>query len=169
MVTLQKKTKKQKKVVALGPNLKFKRYHKNDIRFVTYKIGKTNLKRFDFGLKALEAGRLTPKQLETTRRACVRRLQHKKDKFIAHNTPCWPVTKKAKGLRMGKGKGAVHYYTSPVNGGAVLYQLDNKGGSSHSLHILKKMQKVLPVRTKLLISKNFNQEGFFREKNIKNF
>lgn len=82
-----KKKQKQKKVIALGPTLKFKRYHKNGIQLVTYKHSKSYLKKFDFGLKSLEAGRLTPKQLEATRRACVRRLMHKKDKFIVHNKP----------------------------------------------------------------------------------
>lgn len=66
---------------------------------------------------------------------------------------------------MGKGKGAVHYYTSAVNGGSVLYQLDNKGGDQHSVNLLKKMQKVLPVKTKLMISDSRKQERFFTKQN----
>lgn len=87
LVKKKNKQGKSKKSLIIGPVLKFKRLHKDCIRAISYKITKINLKKHDYGLKSLEAGRFNPKQLETARRIITRRVHHKKDKYIIHSKP----------------------------------------------------------------------------------
>jgi large subunit ribosomal protein L16 len=163
----KKKTKKKnKKPIMLGPVLKFKKYHKDCIRRTCYSDTQTHLKKHDYGLKSIEAGRLNPKQLETIRRTITRRVHHKKDKYVIHSKPKWPVTKKARGIRMGKGKGAVHYYTSPVSSGSILYQIEGKSGHLKVLSLLKKVAKKLPTKTRHLVKPLRRQEIFKDKKQL---
>lgn len=77
----------------------------------------------DFGLKSLERGRLTARQIEAARRAMTR--------FIKRGGKVWirvfpdkPITQKPLEVRQGKGKGNVEYWAALVQPGKILYEMD---------------------------------------------
>ncbi|MBI3931824.1 MAG: 50S ribosomal protein L16 [Acidobacteria bacterium] len=77
----------------------------------------------DYGLKALECGYVTDRQIEAGRIAITR--------FIKRNGRIWirmfpdkPVTKKPQETRMGKGKGAPDHWVMVVRPGRILYEME---------------------------------------------
>ena len=77
----------------------------------------------DFGLKAVERGQLTARQIEAARRAMTR--------FIKRGGKVWirvfpdkPITQKPLEVRQGKGKGSVEYWAAPIQPGKILYEMD---------------------------------------------
>ena len=77
----------------------------------------------DFGLKSLDRGQLTARQIEAARRAMTR--------FVKRGGHIWirvfpdkPITEKPLEVRMGKGKGNVEYWVCPIQPGKVLYEMD---------------------------------------------
>jgi large subunit ribosomal protein L16 len=77
----------------------------------------------DFGLIALESGRITEKQIEALRKAVVRGLQRKGQVF-KKIFPHTPFTKKPIAVRMGKGKGPVEGHGSPILKGELIIEID---------------------------------------------
>src|SRR5947209_13438446 len=103
----------------------------------------------DYGLKVLESGRLTARQIEAGRIAMTR--------FIKRGGKVWirvfpdkPVTKKPAETRMGHGKGNVEEWVAVVKMGRILYEREGvtddiaKKGMSVALHKLPLPAK--PVR-----------------------
>jgi len=77
----------------------------------------------DYGLKALECGWVTDRQIEAGRIAITR--------FIKRNGRIWirmfpdkPITKKPQETRMGKGKGAPDQWVMVVKPGRILYEME---------------------------------------------
>jgi large subunit ribosomal protein L16 len=77
----------------------------------------------DYGLKALECGWVTDRQIEAGRIAITR--------FIKRNGRIWirmfpdkPITKKPQETRMGKGKGAPEQWVAVVKPGRILYEME---------------------------------------------
>lgn len=66
-----------------------------------------------FGLKTLERGKLTSRQIEAARVALTRYMK-RDGKVWIRIFPDKPVTKKPAETRMGKGKGAPEYWVAPV-------------------------------------------------------
>jgi large subunit ribosomal protein L16 len=77
----------------------------------------------DFGLKAVERGRLTARQIEAARRAMTRHIK-RGGKIWIRIFPDMPISKKPLEVRMGKGKGNVEYWVSKVQPGTVLYEIE---------------------------------------------
>ena len=76
----------------------------------------------DFGLKAVTRGQITAREIEAARRAFTRAIQRKGQIFI-RVFPDKPITEKALGVRMGKGKGSVEYWVCPIQLGKILFEL----------------------------------------------
>jgi len=76
-----------------------------------------------FGLKALEEVWLTSQQIEAAYRVIARFLK-KEGKVWLRVFPDKPITKKPAETGMGKGKGSVEYYVSPIKPGRILFELD---------------------------------------------
>jgi large subunit ribosomal protein L16 len=77
----------------------------------------------DYGLKVVERGQLTARQIEAARRAMTR--------FIKRGGKVWirvfpdkPITAKPLEVRQGKGKGSVEYWAARVQPGKILYEMD---------------------------------------------
>lgn len=77
----------------------------------------------DYGLKAMEPGWVTDRQIEAGRIAITR--------FIKRNGRIWirmfpdkPVTKKPQETRMGKGKGAPEFWVAVIKPGRILYEME---------------------------------------------
>lgn len=77
----------------------------------------------EFGLKALDRGRITARQIEAARRAMTRHIK-RGGKIWIRIFPDVPITKKPIEVRMGKGKGNVEYWVSKIQPGRVLYEME---------------------------------------------
>ncbi|WP_028843122.1 50S ribosomal protein L16 [Thermodesulfobacterium thermophilum] len=76
----------------------------------------------EYGLKVLEGGWLTARQIEAGRVAIVR-VAKKGAKVWIRVFPDKPITKKPAETRMGKGKGAVEEWVAVVKPGKVIYEI----------------------------------------------
>ena len=77
----------------------------------------------DYGLKVLEAGWITDRQIEAARVA-VTRFVKRGGKIWVRVFPDKPVSKKAAETRMGKGKGSPESWVAVVKPGRVLYEME---------------------------------------------
>lgn len=77
----------------------------------------------EFGLKCLGSGWLSSAQIEAARRAITHHTK-RSGKLWIRIFPDKPVTDKAAGMPMGKGKGPVDHYVAVVRPGRVLFELD---------------------------------------------
>ena len=84
--------------------------------------GQTNVQFGDYGLKALEAGWLTNRQIEAARIAMTRKIK-RGGKVWINVFPDKPVTKKPAETRMGSGKGSPEGWVAVVKPGRVLFEL----------------------------------------------
>ncbi|MDN3653664.1 50S ribosomal protein L16 [Thalassotalea ponticola] len=76
-----------------------------------------------FGLKSVERGRMTARQIEAARRAMTRHIK-RQGKIWIRVFPDKPITKKPLEVRMGKGKGGVEYWVCQIQPGRVLYEME---------------------------------------------
>lgn len=74
------------------------------------------------GLKAMNGGELTARQIEAARRAMTHSVQ-RGGKIWIRVFPHTPVTKKAAEVPMGSGKGSVEYYALVVKPGLMLFEM----------------------------------------------
>lgn len=77
----------------------------------------------DYGLKTLEAGWITARQIEAGRVAIMRFIK-RGGKLWIRVFPDKPITKKPAETRMGKGKGAPEFWVAVVKPGRVLYEME---------------------------------------------
>jgi large subunit ribosomal protein L16 len=75
------------------------------------------------GLKALEHGHLTARQIEAARRAMSRHVK-RGGKIWIRVFPDKPITEKPLEVRMGSGKGSVEYWVAVIQPGKVLYEME---------------------------------------------
>jgi large subunit ribosomal protein L16 len=76
----------------------------------------------EFGMKAVERGWLSARQIEAARKAIVR-YTRRGGKVWIRVFPDKPTTKKALGVRMGSGKGDIHQYVAVVRPGIILFEI----------------------------------------------
>ncbi len=76
----------------------------------------------DYGLKAVDRGPVTARQIEAARRAMSRYIK-RGGKIWIRIFPDKPITKKPLEVRQGKGKGNVEYWVALVQPGKVLYEI----------------------------------------------
>lgn len=125
---------------------KFRKAHKGRIHGNAK--GGTALNFGSIGLKALEPGRITSRQIESARRAIVRRLR-RQGKVWIRIFPDVPVSSKPAEVRMGKGKGTPEYWAAKVKPGRVMFEMDGVeqdiGKEAFELAAAK-----LPIRCKII-------------------
>jgi large subunit ribosomal protein L16 len=102
----------------------------------------------EFGLKALEPGWVTSRQIEAARVA-ISRAMSRTGKLWIRVFPDKPVTKKPAETRMGKGKGAPDDWVAVVKPGRVMFELS---GVSEEIakEALRKAGHKLPIKTKFV-------------------
>ena len=76
-----------------------------------------------YGLKAMESGWITSRQIEATRIAITRHIK-RGGKVWIRIFPDKPVTKKPAETRMGKGKGSPEYWVAVVRSGRIMFELE---------------------------------------------
>lgn len=99
----------------------------------------------EFGLKSLDRGRLTARQIEAARRTISRHVK-RGGKLWIRIFPDKPISKKPLEVRMGSGKGSVEYWIAQIKPGTVLYELE---GVSEELarEAFRLASAKLPLRT----------------------
>lgn len=126
--------------------MKFRKAHKGRIKGPA-KAG-TTLQRGDFGLMAMESGKITARQIEAARIAMTRHIKRGGGVWI-RIFPYKPVTKKPAETRMGSGKGGVEYYIAPVRAGRILYEMEGVDRATAE-EALSLAASKLPIKTKLI-------------------
>jgi large subunit ribosomal protein L16 len=77
----------------------------------------------EYGLKTLELGQITARQIEAARRAMSRHIK-RGGKVYIRVFPDKPITKKPLEVRQGSGKGNVEYWVALVQPGRVMFEIE---------------------------------------------
>jgi len=77
----------------------------------------------EFGMKALERGRISARQIEAARRAMTRHVK-RGGKIWIRIFPDKPITQKPLEVRQGKGKGNVEYWVAQIQPGKILFEME---------------------------------------------
>jgi large subunit ribosomal protein L16 len=110
--------------------------------------GQTLVQYGDYGIKALEAGWVTNRQIEAARIAMTRKIK-RGGKVWINVFPDKPVTQKPAETRMGSGKGSPEHWVAVVKPGRVMFEL---AGVPEPLakEALRLAGSKLPVKTKIV-------------------
>jgi len=100
---------------------KFRKQHKGRNRGLAQRGSKVSFG--TIGLKSLERGQLTARQIEAARRAMTRHVK-RGGKIWIRVFPDKPISKKPLEVRMGKGKGNVEYWVAQIQPGRMLYEME---------------------------------------------
>lgn len=102
----------------------------------------------DFGLKTLEPGWITNRQIESARVAITR--------FVKRTGRVWirvfpdkPLTKKPQETRMGKGKGGPEGWVAVVRPGRILFEMEGVS-REQAIEAMRRAGHKLPVRTQFV-------------------
>lgn len=102
----------------------------------------------DYGLKAMECGYITDRQIEASRIAMTR--------FVKRGGKVWlrlfpdkPVTKKPAETRMGKGKGAPDHWVAVIRPGKILFEMEGVNRAD-AIQAMKLASHKLPLRTQFV-------------------
>lgn len=105
-----------------------------------------------FGLKTLEPGFLTSRQIEAARIAMTRYMK-REGKVWIRVFPDKPITAKPLEVRMGKGKGALSHYVAVIRPGRIMFEMDGVSEEVAKEGLRLAAQK-LPVLTKFVVRKD---------------
>ena len=104
----------------LPKKTKFRKYQRGRRR--GYAKGQTTVQFGDYGLKALEAGWITNRQIEAARIAMTRKIKRGGKDWI-NVFPDKPTTQKPAETRMGSGKGSPEHWVAVIKPGRVMFEL----------------------------------------------
>ena len=99
-----------------------------------------------YGLKAMEAGWITSRQIEAARITISRRVR-KVGRMWIRIFPDKSITKKPAETRMGKGKGAPEYWVAVVKPGRILFEIDGLN-QEEADEAFRLCSYKLPIKTK---------------------
>ncbi|KPQ16853.1 MAG: LSU ribosomal protein L16 RplP [Algoriphagus marincola HL-49] len=109
----------------------------------------------NFGIKSLEAGWITSRQIEAARIAMTRAMKREGQVWI-RIFPDKPITKKPAEVRMGKGKGkgAPEYWVAVIKPGTILFEATGVSVET-AKEALRLAQQKLPVSTKFIVRRDY--------------
>lgn len=99
---------------------KYKKIKKGKLLKFNNKPNKLNFG--TIGLKSVNSGYISAKQIEAARQAIARKTE-RKGKLWVCVYPHIPITKKPAETRMGKGVGKIRYWSAKIRGGTTLFEL----------------------------------------------
>jgi large subunit ribosomal protein L16 len=100
---------------------KYRKAHKGRVHGMAK--GGTSLNFGAYGMKSVEPGRITARQIEAARRAITRHIRRVGRVWI-RIFPDVPVSTKPAEVRMGSGKGSPEYWVARVKPGRIMFELD---------------------------------------------
>ena len=110
----------------------------------------------DFGIKAMEMGRITSRQIEAARIAMTREMKRAGMVYI-RIFPDKPITRKPAEVRMGKGKGSVDHWVAPVRPGRILFEIGGGVSFEVAREAMRLAQRKLPIKTKVVIRPDYSE------------
>lgn len=102
----------------------------------------------DFGLKALDCGRMTSRQIEAARISMTRFVK-RSGKVWTRVFPDKPITRKPAETRMGNGKGAVDHWAAVIRPGKILYEMEGVT-EAVAREAFRLASHKLPIKTKFI-------------------
>lgn len=102
----------------------------------------------DWGLRAMERGWITDRQIEASRVAMARHAK-RGGKIWIRIFPDKPLTSKPAEVRMGKGKGAPEKWVAEVRAGRVMFEMGGIGGTLAKEALTLAASK-LPIKCKVV-------------------
>jgi large subunit ribosomal protein L16 len=126
--------------------VKFRKVQKGRMRGLAYRGSDLNFG--EFGLQAVECGKISSKQIEAARIAMTRYAK-RGGKMWIRIFPDKPFTKKPAEVRMGKGKGAPEGWEAVVRPGRVIYEME---GVTREVakEALRLASHKLPIKTRFI-------------------
>jgi len=101
-----------------------------------------------FGLKAMECGWITSRQIEAARIVLSRSIK-KVGKVWIRIFPHKAITKKPAETRMGKGKGTPEYWVAVIKPGRILFEIDGLD-FKEAQEAFRKCANKLPIKAKMV-------------------
>ncbi len=129
--------------------IRWRKHHKELQRIRGVSPRGASLNFGQFGLKAMEPGRITARQIEAARIAMTRYVQRQGRMWI-RMFPDLPVSSKPAEVRMGKGKGTLDHWVAAVRAGRILYEMDGVA-EDVAREALRLAARKLPIRTKIVV------------------
>ena len=102
----------------------------------------------DYGLKCMDSGWITARQIEASRVAMTRFVK-RGGKIWIRVFPDKPITKKPTEVRMGKGKGAPEAWVAVVKPGRVLFEMEGVDEET-AREAMRLAAHKLPIKTKFV-------------------
>ncbi len=131
--------------------IKYRRHHRGHRRGMAHR---GNYVAFgSYGLKAMEPGWVTARQIEASR-ITISRVVRKVGKMWIRIFPDKPITAKPAETRMGKGKGAPEYWAANVKPGRILFEIEGVSFENAELAFRNAGHK-LPIKTKIVGRREF--------------
>ena len=126
--------------------IKYRRHHRGNRRGMATRG--SHVAFGTYGLKAMEAGWITARQIEASR-IVISRMVRKLGKMWIRIFPDKPITAKPAETRMGKGKGALDYWIANVKPGRIIFEVEGVDRSMAE-EAFKNAGHNLPIKTKLV-------------------
>lgn len=126
--------------------IKYRKVHRGNRKGMAK--GGTEVSFGSYGLKAMESGWVTARQIEATRISISRRVR-KLGRMWIRIFPDKPITAKPMETRMGKGKGSPEYWVAVVKPGRILFEVEgvDRAGAEEAFH---NASHKLPIKTKIV-------------------
>ena len=132
----------------LPKKMKYRKWHKRRTKGDRLASRKIDVAFGTYGLKALTESWVTARQIEAARRAMTRSIK-RGGKVWIRIFPQHPVTSHGAEAPMGKGKGGVDYYMTPVRAGTVMFEMDGVT-EENAREALRLASHKLPMKTKFV-------------------
>lgn len=133
--------------------VKYRRVQKGRINGLAYKGSQLSFG--SFGLKALESGRITDRQIEAARIAVTRAMK-REGKVWINIFPDKPITKKPLEVRMGKGKGSLDHWVAIIKPGRIIFETEGVPMEVAQESLRLAAQK-LPLKTKFIVRRDYTE------------
>ena len=125
---------------------KYRKAHKGRVHGVAK--GGTTLNFGAYGLKAVDPGRITARQIEAARRAITHHMKRAGRVWILV-FPDVPISKKPTEVRMGKGKGQPEWWAAKVKPGRIMFEIDGVDEAT-AREAMRLAGAKLPIRTRFV-------------------
>ena len=126
--------------------IKFRRHHRGNRRGMSMRGNHVSFG--SYGLKAMEPGWVTARQIEASR-IVISRVVRKVGKMWIRIFPDKPVTERPAETRMGKGKGALDHWVAVVKPGRVMFEVDGVT-KEEAEEAFRDAGHKLPIKTRIV-------------------
>ena len=126
--------------------IKYRRHHRGNRRGMATRGNYVSFG--TYGLKAIESGWITARQIEASR-IVISRIVRKIGKMWIRIFPDKPVTARPAETRMGKGKGALDHWVAVIKPGRILFEVDGVT-REEAEQAFRDAGHKLPLKTKIV-------------------